>query len=546
MPNQIAWNRRLYSKLGGITLLLLLVSGSVIAVNVYMLDDIKRDTAERIRTGQARERAYEYLYLSHRMFVEGEQERAAFASSLRRVMRQSDAAYQAQLDGDANDRDWRVEDPELRAALETQRRLWTDEIKPILFGLLQASSAEQAEPLLASLRKELRARDDLLAQSANIAERAVAHKVNRFQILQYAFLVIVAIVLVVVFRLGQNVARRIRALALTAERIAAGEHEVQAPLIGSDEITVLGRSFNTMTSKLRQLLEDEQANRKHLEQLLAGIAEVTNALASGTSEILAATTQQASGAREQAAAVSETVTTVDEVTQTADQAAQRARSVADASQRALEIAKAGRGAVEETITAMNGVKDHVEGIAERIVALAEQAHSIGDVIATVDDIAEQTNLLALNASIEAARAGEHGKGFAVVASEVKALAEQAKKATAHVRQILSDIQKATHGAVLSTEEGVKNVNSTTQRVTQAGETIRTLSGSFAETAQSAAQIAASAGQQAAGMSQINQAMRQVDQATNQNLASTRQQERAAQDLNALGVRLQQLTVNFQR
>ncbi|HTE43691.1 MAG TPA: CHASE3 domain-containing protein [Gemmatimonadaceae bacterium] len=267
------------------------------------------------------------------------------------------------------------------------------------------------------------------------------------------------------------------------------------------------------------------------------LQETTGVLASSAAELLAATAQQASGASETSAAVAQTVATVDEVTQTATEANQRAKVVADSAQRAAEIGKAGRTAIEQSAEAMVAVREQVESIAESILALAEQAQAIGEIIATVNDIAEQTNLLALNAAVEAARAGEHGRGFAVVASEVKSLAEQSKRATVDVRRILGEIQRATSAAVMTTEQGTKQVAATSKHVADAGETIRTLATASAEAAQTAAQIMASAGQQAAGMTQIRMAIGSIHAATQQNLASTKQAERVAQDLSALGGRL---------
>jgi len=267
------------------------------------------------------------------------------------------------------------------------------------------------------------------------------------------------------------------------------------------------------------------------------LRETASTLASSAAEILAATTQQASGAAESSAAVAETVTTADEVAQTAEQAAQRAKTVADSAQRAAEIGKAGRRAVDESVEGISAVKVQVDSIAGSILVLAEQAQAIGEIIAAVNDIAERTNILALNASVEAARAGEADRGFAVVAAEVKSLAEQSKKATVQVRQILGEIQRATSAAVMTTEQGTKQVGSLTKQVTEAGETIRTLADAAGEAAQAAAQIVASSGQQAVGMAQIRQAIANIHGATQQNLASTKQAERAAQDLNALGTRL---------
>jgi methyl-accepting chemotaxis protein len=82
-----------------------------------------------------------------------------------------------------------------------------------------------------------------------------------------------------------------------------------------------------------------------------------------------------------------------------------------------------------------------QGIAITANALQQQTHEITRVLGLIDSIAAQTNLLALNAAIEAARAGEAGRGFAVVASEVRALADNTRKATADIGQL---IERFTH------------------------------------------------------------------------------------------------------
>jgi methyl-accepting chemotaxis protein len=274
-------------------------------------------------------------------------------------------------------------------------------------------------------------------------------------------------------------------------------------------------------------------------QLRESIAQ----LSSSAAEILATTTQVASGAAETATAVNETTATVEEVKQTAQVASQKARYVSDSAQKVTQISQTGRKSVEDAIAGMHRIQEQMESIAESIVRLSEQSQAIGEIIATVNDLAEQSNVLAVNAAIEAAKAGEQGKGFGVVAQEVKSLAEQSKQATAQVRAILGDIQKATSTAVLATEQGHKAVEAGVKQSTTAGDAIRQLAESVNEAAQAATQIAASSQQQMVGMDQVALAMDNIKQASVQNVAGTRQAAVAAQDLHELGVKLGALVGN---
>ncbi|MBN1875941.1 MAG: methyl-accepting chemotaxis protein [Anaerolineae bacterium] len=298
-----------------------------------------------------------------------------------------------------------------------------------------------------------------------------------------------------------------------------------------DSLIVLGQGLNEMTMSL--------------QQMILQIRDAANNLSSATAEILTATAQQAAGASEQSAAISETTTTVDELKTIAEQSSLRVQEVSKAAQRNVSVSQTGQQAVQATIESMEQIKDRVEGIAENILALSEQTQQIGEIIATVSEIAAQSNVLALNASVEAARAGEHGKGFAVVAVEVRNLAEQSRQATAQVKAILSEIQKATNATVMATEEGTKGVDHGVQLAAQADRSIDQLSSVISESAQAALQVVASGRQQLSGIEQIALAMQNIDQATVQSLVSTRQMERAAQNLNQLARRLTEVVSQYQ-
>jgi PAS domain S-box-containing protein len=293
----------------------------------------------------------------------------------------------------------------------------------------------------------------------------------------------------------------------------------------------------------RDITERKRAE-ENLRRVMQEVQDSINILVPASAEILSTTTEVASSTVETATSVTETTTTIEEVKQTTLIATQKSQYVAELAQKTAQASQTGKKSVEESIELMNRIREQMESIAESIVRLSEQNQAIGEIIASVNDLAEQSNLLAVNAAIEAARAGEQGKGFAVVAQEVRSLAEQSKQATAQVRAIIGDIQKATSTAVLATEQGSKSVEAGVRQSIQAGDSIRILADSISEAAQASTQIAASSQQQLAGMDQILAAMEDIKQASNQNVTGTKQTEGAAQNLHELGQKLKELVAQY--
>ncbi|WP_442505518.1 methyl-accepting chemotaxis protein [Novipirellula sp. SH528] len=284
----------------------------------------------------------------------------------------------------------------------------------------------------------------------------------------------------------------------------------------------------------RKRIDDER------KQIFNAVRETVAMLSTTSTELSASVVQQTRGSETQSAAVKDASKFVKEVACSTEDAAAMVSDVAKTALRADAVSKSGRTAVEETRVAMSMVRKRDESTATSMGRLAERAQAIATIITAVNDFADQTNILALNAAIEASRAGEAGRGFAVVAAEVKSLAEQAKLATAEVRNILSEILAATHDAILSTEQGATSVNEAYAVVMKAEQTIEELGTMVAASAEAASKIVTASKQQANSIHQVTTSMDQINQSAQDTLAATRQTENAANNLDALGRRLTQL------
>ncbi|ASJ61884.1 HAMP domain-containing protein [Sinorhizobium meliloti] len=527
----------LYGALGLAMLLFLAASALLVGSSFIALERVRADLAATSSLGKER-LAYQMIYTaSHLERAEGPA-RAAATDELRRLMARNERLLASLANSEEGIGLAAANDPAALTQLEQARQQWLDEVRPGLESVMASAplsrgALDELDPVIRAFAARL---DGLISR----IEQAGVTRLQRSQLLQFGFSALALLLLLHVLRVVRRLARRTRALAVLAEKVSAGDLAQKASVEGSDELAVLGDSFNAMTARLAGMIDNERGSRERLEKLLATISETAQHLSSSAAEILAGTTQQVEGMREQSSAVAQTVTSVDEVLQTSEQAAQRAQHVAASYDNAVKISNEGRRALDDTVQVMNAVSARTETIAADILSLAENSLEIGEIVSVVAEIADQTNLLALNAAIEASRAGEHGRGFNVVASEIRTLADQSKSATTRVRRILMEIQKSTNSAVIGAEDGSKSVSRALETVSEAGETIRQLEAIVADSARSVAQIAASAGQQRAGMKQIHEAMHYIEQTSSQNLSAIRQAEEAAKDLNELGSRLKEM------
>jgi methyl-accepting chemotaxis protein len=313
--------------------------------------------------------------------------------------------------------------------------------------------------------------------------------------------------------------------------VGAGDLTRQSTLASGDELGKLAKGLNGMVSGLREVAAQTRAATENLNAAAA--------------EILASAKQQSVSAGEQAAACQETTATMQQVRQSCLQIAERAKQVAATAEAVSVGSNSGTEAVQKTNESVESIREQAETMAANVVSLSEKTQMVGEIVATVNDIAEQSHLLALNAAIEAAAAGEHGRSFSVVAGEIKNLADQSKEATIQVKTILGDIQKGINTSVMLTEEAVKRAGVGKQRADLAASTIREMTANIDESVQAFQQIMAGTNQQQIGFEHVMQAVKDISQGSQQSAASTRQMERAAADLGALGQQLRKATDRYQ-
>jgi methyl-accepting chemotaxis protein len=281
-----------------------------------------------------------------------------------------------------------------------------------------------------------------------------------------------------------------------------------------------------------------------LLNLVSEISTTIKATNNASSEISSSSEEMSAGAQEQSQQTLEVAGAVEEMTTTILETTKNASLASEASKKYGGIAKDGGTAVNETIDGMNKIAEVVKKSAGTVQLLGKSSEQIGEIIQVIDDIADQTNLLALNAAIEAARAGEQGRGFAVVADEVRKLAERTTKATKEIAEMIKQIQRETTNAVVSMDEGTKEVEKGLLLADNAGASLKQIIEGAGNVVDIITQVAAASEEQSSASEQISKNIEGISSVAEQSAVGITQIAKAAEDLNRLTFNLQELISKF--
>lgn len=284
----------------------------------------------------------------------------------------------------------------------------------------------------------------------------------------FEMLIIMVIALFIVFAVGilliavrikqcaKNLTQPILELNQTAQKLAAGDLDVNLQIQSENEIGELGESIQKTVGRLKEyivyidetaeVLEKVSSGKLSIElkndyvgefqkiktalldisssmnQVMVGINDSSEQVSVGANELATASQILAEGAEEQASSIEQITATTTTVAQQVEDSRTEAEASAKATAQAAQIIEQNQENMKQMMAAM----DEIHQTSQKVVGI----------IQTIEDIASQTNLLSLNASIEAARAGEAGKGFAVVADEIGKLALESSKAASTTKELI--------------------------------------------------------------------------------------------------------------
>jgi len=262
-------------------------------------------------------------------------------------------------------------------------------------------------------------------------------------------------------------------------------------------------------------------------------------------ENLASAVEKASSAsHSQSEASHNMASSIEEISVSIDHVADNASQVSLVTTESSAIAAKGANTVNDLVADMSVIGHEVKQASHSIKLLGERSSQINGVVSVIREIADKTNLLALNAAIEAARAGDHGRGFAVVADEVRSLAEQTKKSTTAIAEVISGISQGMGEASKAMDVLVEKVRHGEEQASAAGSAIADIEVGATKVRSGVSDISSAIHEQSVATREISGGVERIAQMAEENAVSIHQVDESARTLECLAGNLREMTDIF--
>ena len=340
---------------------------------------------------------------------------------------------------------------------------------------------------------------------------------------------VLALTLLLGWRLSVSIIRPVRQALQIASTIADGNLSSQAIPEGKDETAQLLQMLGRMRSNLHGTIEQIYAAANQLSQSVQEMSSITE---SGAENLRLQNTE-----------IEQAAVAVNQMSQAAMEVASNASNTATESQASNAAAAKGQLRLAETIGSIKELTGNVLDTSHQAEGLAERTLSISKILDVIRAIANQTNLLALNAAIEAARAGEAGRGFAVVADEVRSLAQRTSASTTEIEGLINSVQQSTQETAEALRMTANQANVTLEQAAATGEALTVIISSTSTINDRNLLIASAAEQQAQVAGEVDRNLSSIRDLSTQSASGAQQTTTAS---NALSVLATDLNVMVQR
>lgn len=307
-------------------------------------------------------------------------------------------------------------------------------------------------------------------------------------------------------------------LLIAVKPALKGDLTVRAP-ITEDEIGTIADAYNGTLQALQQIVLQVQSSSQQVAQT-----------STNSSTSLVGLTHLA---KQQSDEITQALSDLQQMINSTQAVVNNAQLVQIAVQQANKTVDSGDTAMNETVNAIQAIRETVAQTSKKIKRLSESSQKISKVVNLISSFATQTNVLALNAAIEATRAGEYGKGFAVVADEVRSLSRQSAAATIEIEKLVQEIQAETGEVAVAMETGIQQVVEGTNLVSETRQNLNAIVSATAEISQLIERITEATQIQMQQSSTVTQSMNDVAEIANKTFGESQEIANVFQSLTAM-------------